>query len=67
MYGFAVDTSPTYRGYDWSVLTTVAWKVDPDLIQLAHDHGRRVELNAGPVRELLAADSYRREQWVSCG
>jgi hypothetical protein len=63
VFGFAVDQGPTFRGYDWSLLTTSAWKTDPELIELAQQHGAKVELNAGDVRSVMG-DSVKRQEWV---
>jgi hypothetical protein len=64
VFGFAVDKGPTFRGYDWSLLTTSAWKTDPELIELAQQHGAKVELNAGDVRSVMG-DPVKRQDWVS--
>lgn len=66
VFGFAVDQGPTFRGYDWSLLTTSAWKTEPELIQLAQQHDAKVELNAGDVRSVIG-DPAKRQEWVSGG
>lgn len=64
VFGFAVLDTPTYKGYDWSVLTTSAWRTDPELIDIANQHGAKVELNAGDVTEIMG-DADKRKAWVS--
>lgn len=63
VYGFSVATTPTYKGYDWSLLTTSAWRTDPALIDLAKQHDARVEINAGNVANVMG-DTAKRKQWV---
>lgn len=63
VYGFSVATTPTYKGYDWSLLTTSAWRTDPELVDLAKQHDARVELNAGNVANIMG-DAAKRKQWV---
>lgn len=63
VYGFSVARSPTYRGYDWSILTTSAWRTDPELIDLANQHNAKVEINAGNVADVMS-DAARRTAWV---
>ncbi|KAF6266769.1 glycoside hydrolase superfamily [Scenedesmus sp. NREL 46B-D3] len=68
VYGFAVASGPTYRGYDWSLLTTSAWRTDPALVQLAAQHGAKVELNAGvtaATAQHIMSSAKKRAAWVS--
>jgi len=65
VFGFAVAETPTYLGYDWSVLTTSSWRTDPALIELAQQHGAKVELFAGDVSKLMG-DPDKRKAWVIC-
>jgi hypothetical protein len=64
VYGFSVANTPTFRGYGWDVLTTSAWRTDPELVQLAQQHGAQVELNAGDVLQHMSSNRTR-EAWVS--
>eukprot|EP00878_Enallax_costatus_P018615 GHUV01019606.1.p1 GENE.GHUV01019606.1~~GHUV01019606.1.p1 ORF type:complete len:275 (+),score=60.00 GHUV01019606.1:105-929(+) len=63
VYGFSVANTPTYKGYDWSVLTTSAWRTDPELIDIAKQHDAKVELNAGNVASTMT-DAVKRKQWI---
>lgn len=50
VYGFAPGDPPTppdpRASYDWSVLTTVAWRSDPQTVAAAHAQGASVDLDA---------------------
>ena len=48
-FGFATITgaSSPWRYYDWDVVTTIAWNMDPALMCFAHSKGVRVVLSAG--------------------
>eukprot|EP00775_Hariotina_reticulata_P010253 gene10253-10411_t len=63
VYGFSIANTPTFRGYGWDVLTTSAWRTDPELVQLAQQHGAQVELNAGDVLRHMSSNRTR-EAWV---
>eukprot|EP00882_Tetradesmus_deserticola_P034824 GHRQ01040111.1.p1 GENE.GHRQ01040111.1~~GHRQ01040111.1.p1 ORF type:complete len:195 (+),score=80.99 GHRQ01040111.1:126-710(+) len=68
VYGFAVASSPTYRGYNWSLLTTSAWRTDAALVELAAQHGAKVELNAGvtaATAQDIMGSPEKRSEWVS--
>jgi di-N-acetylchitobiase len=71
VYGFAPGDPPDppdpNSSYDWSVLTTVAWRTDRETVAAARAHGRRVDLDArAGVAEAVArgtvADAAR---WVA--
>jgi hypothetical protein len=53
VYGFSVADGhiaphqPNWRGYDWGVLTHMAWNANSDYIAAAHQAGRKFEMNAG--------------------
>ncbi len=59
VYGFAVEGNDDYRSYDWQLLSTAAWNTDPGLVMTAHKHGRKVELNAGAVGEVMKTEEAR--------
>ncbi len=63
VYGFSISDQRTYLGYDWDVLTTVGWRIDPGLVETAHRHGARVELNAGAVADIMG-DPAARAAWI---
>lgn len=65
VFGFSPEQKlPTFKGYDWSVLTTSAWRPDPELIALANEHGAKVELLAADVQAVMG-DPAKRKKWVS--
>ena len=39
VFGFVGDGGAAHAGYDWSVVSTVAWGTDPTLMCEAHKHG----------------------------
>jgi len=47
IYGFSPSTNPDdpTDQYDWSVLTTLAWRDDPKAVAQAHSHGARVDFD----------------------
>jgi hypothetical protein len=65
VFGFSPEQKlPTFKGYDWSLLTTSAWRPDPELIQLANQHGTKVEILAADVQQVMG-DPAKRKKWVS--
>lgn len=65
VFGFSPEQKlPTFKGYDWSLLTTSAWRPDPELIQLANQHGAKVEILAADVQQVMG-DPAKRKKWVS--
>jgi Di-N-acetylchitobiase len=72
VYGFSPSTDPSrdpLTRYDWSVLTTLAWRDDPEAVAQAHASGTRVEYDGRRgAAELIfnasttAADALR---WVA--
>jgi hypothetical protein len=63
IFGF-VGGSPSYENYDWSVVSTVAWASDPQMICEAHKHGARAVM-AAPKMVVFPADEKDRSQWIS--
>lgn len=64
VFGFSPEQKlPTYKGYDWSLLTTSAWRTDPELIELAQQHGAKVEIFAD-IKPVMG-DPEKRKKWVS--
>lgn len=47
VYGFSPSTNPDdpTDQYDWSVLTTLAWRDDPETVGKAHAHNARVDFD----------------------
>lgn len=43
VYGFSIDPRPTYKGYDWSILTAVGWNTDAGLVAMARRHVQKKE------------------------
>lgn len=69
VFGFSPEQKlPTYKGYDWSLLTTTAWRTDPELIDLAQQHGTKVEVFGGQGAELMPIMGHpaKRKKWVRC-
>lgn len=65
VFGFSPEQKlPTFKGYDWSLLTTSAWRPDPELISLANQHGAKVEILAADVKAVMG-DPDKRKKWVS--
>lgn len=65
VFGFSPEQKlPTFKGYDWSLLTTSAWRPDPSLIELARQHGAKVEILADDVKAVMG-DPAKRQKWVS--
>ena len=60
-FGFSL-VEENWRQYNFSILTTVAWNTDPNLVCLAHAHKTRVVINAAdaPVNGTAA----QRKAWV---
>ena len=54
----------TYTGYNWTLPLTAAWRTDPDMVEFAHKHGGRIELNAGAVEDVMG-DAAEEAAWVS--
>lgn len=70
VFGFSPEQKlPTYKGYLWDILTTTAWRTDPELVQLAHTHGTIVEVFGGQGAELMPhmGSEAKRKKWVSPG
>jgi hypothetical protein len=64
VFGFSPEKKlPTFKGYDWSLLTTSAWRTDPELIELAQQHGAKVEIFAD-IKPIMG-DPEKRKKWVS--
>lgn len=66
VFGFSDAKAPTFRGYDWSLLTTSSWKLDPELVALAYKHDAVVEMLAPGVNAAIA-DLSTASAWVSAG
>lgn len=60
-FGFSL-VEQNWRHYNFSMLTTVAWNTNPELVCLAHAHKTRVVMNAddAPVNGTVA----QRKAWV---
>eukprot|EP01026_Neomeris_dumetosa_P080747 TRINITY_DN8984_c0_g1_i4.p1 TRINITY_DN8984_c0_g1~~TRINITY_DN8984_c0_g1_i4.p1 ORF type:complete len:270 (+),score=19.00 TRINITY_DN8984_c0_g1_i4:1-810(+) len=41
VFGFAESFGQNYKYYDWSQLTTIAWRTDPEFVCYAHERGAR--------------------------
>lgn len=70
VFGFSPEQKlPTYKGYPWDILTTTAWRTDPELVQLASTHGTIVEVFGGQGAELMPhlGSEAKRKKWVSAG
>lgn len=70
VFGFSPEQKlPTYKGYPWDLLTTTAWRTDPELVQLARTHGTIVEVFGGQGAELMPhlGSEAKRKKWVSAG
>jgi hypothetical protein len=68
VFGFSPEQKlPTYKGYPWDLLTTTAWRTDPELVQLASTHGTIVEVFGGQGAELMPhlGSEAKRKKWVS--
>ncbi|KAK9837736.1 hypothetical protein WJX74_003939 [Apatococcus lobatus] len=66
VFGFAVEANTTYEGYDWSLLSTTAWNIDPNLIRTASLHGVcRAVLDGRSANHSVINDPSVQTAWIS--
>eukprot|EP01024_Parvocaulis_polyphysoides_P071176 TRINITY_DN883_c3_g1_i1.p3 TRINITY_DN883_c3_g1~~TRINITY_DN883_c3_g1_i1.p3 ORF type:complete len:134 (-),score=15.51 TRINITY_DN883_c3_g1_i1:61-462(-) len=65
VFAFAPGENGRYREYDWDILTTVAWRTDPEFVCYAHERGvRAVYLAEEYTTEKMKNQTWRKE-WVN--
>lgn len=64
VFGFVGDGGVHYAGYDWTVVSSVAWATSSDLMCEAHKHGARVIMSAPAIPAGFPADDNARKTWI---